>query len=164
MKLFLSCLALLFSIQNAAAYFDSDVEAEINNNFIQANVGEIFYLYKHKNKMPNIYSLYMLINEHILPESAEGFYEAGDKDLANCMKTKQNPNKLWKKVLSEYSKRAFKTDDTFVIAELMLAMEDCLNMKSNPNYNRKNMMEVFNSSFYQGFKKSLVKELAKEEQ
>ena len=37
-------------------------------------------------------------NEYILPESAKGFYEAGDKDLAYCMIAKQNPKKLWKRV------------------------------------------------------------------
>ena len=160
MKLFLYCLALLFSIQNAVASSDSVIEARISNDFIKTNVGEISYLSKNKEKMPSIYSLYSLMNEYILPESAKGFYEAGDKDLAYCMIAKQNPKKLWKRVLSEYSKKGFNADDTFVVAELMLVMEDCLNMKNYKNYNRANMMKVFNSSFYQGFKESLVEEFA----
>lgn len=163
-KIFTAVFCILMSIQNCFAGDNSLMELQFGETFVTTTIDEVVFIIENKEKLPNTYKLFSMLNDATLPEASKGIYEeAGDENLAYCM-FNLKPSELREYVLADYKNGKFNADDLFVLAEVMYSFEKCSDITQTPGYDRKLMMAMLSSSFNQEMKKEYMDTLVNEPQ
>ena len=162
MKILAVILCLLVSIKNCFAEDMSLDEFQFAQTVADMTIEELNFIEENKGKMPNIYKLFDLLNETMVPEFTKGAYEeSGDTDLAYCL-FQLKPSDIKDSVLTEYKSGKFQADDLFIVAEMLYSLEQCSDITQDPDYDRKNLIAFFTEELQQEMKKELMDTLTSE--